>query len=206
MKRILLIVVLVFVALIVLKDQIIKATITSSVQKVLGARATIGQFSLSLMGQKVKMKNLKIYNPPGFPNEVLVDIPEVEVDYDLSALLKKELHLPFVVVNLKELVVIKNESGQLNVDQLKVVRQQVEGKTEKKEPSKPAEDINMKIDRLSLTVGKVIYKDYTQPNPPTISVFEANIDHKEFQNITSAQQLATLVLLHTMKSSRLKMN
>ena len=49
----------------------------------------------------------------------MLDIAEVGLDYDLPALLGGRLHFPLVILNLSEMVVVKNQDGVLNVDALK---------------------------------------------------------------------------------------
>ena len=211
MKRlgpILIVVIVVLVVISFLRDFIIKEGIGIGIKSVLGAEGHVGNFSMSLLGQKVRIKDLKIYNPEGFPKEIFLDMPEIKVNYDLPAMLKQELHLPLIVVNMKEMVVIKNKGGQLNVDELKIIKAQKgahpeKGKTEEKKEEKPP-DIKMKIDKMTLTVGKVIYKDYSQSDQPVIKVYDAGINNKTFENITSAQQMAVLILAASMKQTAIK--
>ena len=144
-QKILIIVVIVFLCLGIIKNPLIKSVVTIGASKVVGAPVHIDSFAVGVFKQSVRIKGFKLYNPKGFPEEPLIDIPEVSVDYNLPALLGGKLHLPLIVVNLKEMVVIRNKDGKLNVDALKVaqkkeepVKQPVEEKKpEVKKPSKP---------------------------------------------------------------------
>ena len=113
-QKILAIVIVALFGLSVIKNQIIKATITTIGSSVVGAPLKIKKFSLSLLTQKVRIKGIKLYNPKGFPKEPMIDIPEVSVDYNLGALMTGKLHFPLLIVDLNEMVVIKNKEGRNN--------------------------------------------------------------------------------------------
>lgn len=200
-------VLIIVVILTFFKDQFIKRAIVISTQQILGASAQIEDFSLSILKQSINIKGFKIYNPSGFPNEAFVDIPEVGVDYDLGALLKQKLHLPFIRMNLKEMILVRNKEGKLNVESLKINQQKdpaeerEQKKTKKEEPSV----MPMQIDQLSLTIGKVIYKDFSGGgDEPTIKFFDVGIHDKIFKDINSPQQLAAVIMVEATKSTAIK--
>ena len=194
-KKILIGIVVLFFILVLIKDQLIKSAVTLVSTQVLGAQVKIDGLSIGVFHQEVRVKGLKVYNPAGFPNEIMVDIPEISVDYDLASLMQGKLHLPLVVVDLKEMVVIKNKEGKLNVDSLKVVEKKEAGA--KEEPA--AKVMPMQIDQATLNLGKVIVKDYSKAGAqPLIQAYDIGVKNKTFKNITSAQQFAALVLVQAM--------
>ena len=199
-KKIISIVLIVLLCGTIVKDFIVKNIITSVGSKIVGAKIEMGGFSLGLLTQKVRMTRLKLYNPPGFPNEPMVDLPEVRVDFDTIAFLQGKLHARLVVFNMKEMVVVRNKEGKLNVDSLKIIEDQkaaVEAK-KKEKTSEPEKQMGLSIDVLKLNVERVILKDYTKGEPPAISAFEVALKDKEFKDITSAQQMITLVMFQAM--------
>lgn len=181
----------------VIKDQIIKTAVTITASQITGAPVHIGGFSLGLFNQSVKISGFKMYNPKGFSRGILVDLPKINVKYDLGALLKKKLHLVGLEIELKELGLEKNKEGQLNVDSLKVVKEAG------KEKGKQAEQMPMQIDTLKLNLGKIVYKDYGKEGWPVVNVYDINI-HKDYKNITSAQALAALILSEPMKAAGIR--
>ena len=62
----------------------------------------------------------------------------------------------------------------------------------------------MQIDKLTYSVGKVIYTNYAARDKPMVQSFEINIKNKTYQNITSAQQLIALLLTEAMKQTTIK--
>ena len=105
-----------------LKNALVKSVVTLGASKVTGAPVRVGGFALGIPTQSVRIKDFKLYHPKGFDEGVMVDISEIRVDYDLPALLGGELHLPMLVLDLKEMVVIRDAEGNLNVDALKVAQ------------------------------------------------------------------------------------
>jgi hypothetical protein len=61
----------------------------------------------------------------------------------------------------------------------------------------------MQIDLLTLSIGKIVYKDYAVGTEPSVRVYDVN-RHKSYKGIPSAQQLALLVLAEPMKAAAIK--
>ncbi|MFA5315321.1 MAG: AsmA family protein [Candidatus Omnitrophota bacterium] len=206
MKKILLIAVIVLIALsviAVLKDQIIKNTVTMATSQITGAPTTIDSFSLGIIQQTVTVKGFKLYNPPGFPKEIFVDIPAIHVAFVLGDILKKNIHFKEIEIALKELVIIKDKEGKLNVDALKVAEEPQKPK-EGTTQEQPTGQMPLQIDLLKLSIGKIIYKDYSKGETPKIEVYDLGYKQKTYQNITSAQQLVALILSEAMKGTAIK--
>lgn len=209
-QKILIIVIAVFLFLGIIKNPLIKTVVTIGTSKVVGAPVQIDGFSVGVFKQSVRIKGFKLYNPKGFPEEPFIDIPEVSVDYNLPALLGGKLHLPMIVVDLKEMVVVRNKDGELNVDALKVAQKKEEPTKEpveekKPEAKKPSKPMAMQIDVAKLTIGKVVMKDYSQGgDQPSVQVFNVGIQDKVFENITSAEQFATLIMVEAMGPTAIK--
>ncbi|MFA5276217.1 MAG: AsmA family protein [Candidatus Omnitrophota bacterium] len=197
MKKILIVSILIIIALFtigILKDQIIKSVVTVVATQVTGAPVHIESFSLGLFKHSIRISGFRIFNPSGFPKGILVDLSKINVDYDLGALLRKKLHLLNAEIELKEMALVKNKEGKLNVDALKVVE---EGKNKQ---NKPSEQMPLQIDMLKLGMGRIILKDYSSQGEPVVKVYDINL-HKGYKNITSVQQLTALILTEPMKAA-----
>lgn len=188
------IVIAAFFALWMIKDQGIKTIVTVTATQITGAPVHINGFSLGVLNHSVKISGFRMYNPQGFPKGILIDLTKINVAYDLGGIFKGKLHLPNVEIELKEVGLIKNKQGQLNADSLRVVK---EGKSQKAQSSG---EMPLQIDMLKLGIGRIVLKDYSAGNEPLIQVYDLNI-HKEYKNITSAQQLVALILSEPMKAA-----
>lgn len=203
-KNLIIVVVVLFI-LNIIKDPIIQTVITGVGSNVVGAPVKLSRFSLGLFSQKVRLKGLRLYNPPGFPKETLVDIPEIGVDYDLGSFLKGKLHLPLVIVDVKEMTIIRNEKGEFNVDSLKVVEEQKAAAKKKDDKSKKDGQIPpFHIDVMKLNIGRVVYKDYSQGGQPVVQVYDVALKDKKFEDISSVEQMITIVMVQGMGPAAIK--
>ncbi len=203
-KKIAIIIVVLFVLVMLTKNFLIKSLITSVGSNVLGARVEIKGFSLGLFTQKIKIRDFKIYNPPGFTNDALINIQEVSVDFNVASIFKGTIHLPYIVFNLKEIIVVKNREGKLNVDALKVLHSQQTGGDKIQPVLKDSQPLAIQIDLMRLNIDQVIFKDFSKGGEqPVIQVYEG-IHDKTFKDITSVQQLAMLIIVQGIAPTAIK--
>ena len=193
--------IIVFVAGLVLmtsKNTIVRVSIEKGVEMVTGLRLKIDKIDVGLMTTLVGIDNLKLYNPPGFEDKVMLDMPEIYVDYDLPKILTGKIHLNKVRINMKEFTVVKNANGELNLDSLKVVKEQ---KTEKTaEPAKKGKAPEMQIDSLELKIGKVYYKDYSKGGKPQVQEFNVNLNEK-YTDINDPSELVSLIVVKALSNT-----
>ena len=62
----------------------------------------------------------------------------------------------------------------------------------------------MKIDILTLSLGRVIYVDFRRAEKPSIEAFNIGIKGRAYKNITGAEQLITLILVESLKSTTIR--
>src|SRR3989338_3220226 len=117
------------------KDGIFHSIIAASLSKAARVPVRIGSTRVSFMKTAIALKNIRLYNPRSFPEKLMIDATMVAIDFDLGALWKGRLHFEEVKLNLKEVVVVKNRDGRLNVDAVKP-----SAKEEKKKPAKPSRE------------------------------------------------------------------
>ena len=203
MKKILVIVLLVIAGLVVLsvvKDQALSSLISYSATKSTGARVQMGGFSLSIFKQAVKISNLTIDQPNGFGRGRLADIPLAYVKADIFASLGGKLHIPEAEFEIKELVLVKNKEGKMNVDSLSVAQKKEEKPAAEKQSGKK---VSFAIDLLKLKIGRVISKDYSTADQPVIKVYEVGLN-KSYKNINSQRQLIALIITEPMKAAGIR--
>jgi len=190
MKKLLIIILIITViysAFYFTKDRLINSYVNTTISKFLGVPVEISGYSWDLLNSTLRIKDCKIYNPEGFPKGLLVDIQNINCEYDLTLLLKKELHLTLFELSLKELIVIKDKKGKFNIDALGFVQKQ------------SAEQKPMHVDVLKLGVDKVIYKDFSSGDKSLIQVRHVNIKNT-YKNINSPEQLSLLIFSGALKS------
>lgn len=201
MKRLFMIAVAVLAAVLILgfvKDMAVKVSVEKGVALVTGLKLRIASFRVGVLRTLVDIKGLELFNPAGFRDRIMLNMPEIYINYDLPSIIKGKVHLPEARINLEEFVVVKNEKGELNLNALKVVQAQKEGK-------KPAERAGGKppkieIDSLTLKIGRVVYKDYSGGGKPVIKEFDINLD-ENYKNIDDAYSLVSLIVVRAMMNT-----
>ncbi len=173
------------------RKQIVKAAVTIGATNILGAPVRMDSVSLSESGASFSMEGFRVYNPGGFKKGVLADIPVIDAEYDGSDVLSENvLRLKKLKIKVKTLLVIRNKEGVLNVDELRIVKDVMHTK--------------MHIDTLILTADKVVYKDYTKGEAPTVEGFDINIKQKVYKDITTAEQLGRKILSEILAKTTIK--
>jgi ElaB/YqjD/DUF883 family membrane-anchored ribosome-binding protein len=192
------IVLAILIALFFGKNVIIKASVTAGVRAMTGLKLSIRSMDIGIFKTLIGINELQLYNPSGFVDELMIDLPEIYVDYDLGAFMKGRTHLEEVRLHLKEFIVVKNEAGELNLDSLKVVKAEEEVINEgKKEKTKMPD---LQIDLLELRIDKVVYKDYSKGTPPKAKEYNVNIDER-FENITDPKTFGRLIIVKALKNT-----
>ncbi len=204
-KKIIIIPAIVFavlIALFIAKNMIIKTSVTTGVRAMTGLKLNIRSMNVGVFNSLIGINELQLHNPQGFEDKLMVDLPEIYVDYNLGAIMGGKVHLEEVRLHLKEFIVVKNEAGELNLDSLRVIKEAEEveepkkGDTEKKKTEMP----DIQIDLLALKIDKVIYKDYSKGTPPKEKVFNVNID-EQYENITDPQSFVRLFIFKALKNT-----
>lgn len=197
-KRMLMIAAAVVISLLVisvLKDIVIEVAVERGVELVAGLKLRIDRLHVGVLQPVVSIKGLTIYNPSQFKDKVMVKMPEIYVNYDLGAILHKDIHMRKIKIHLNEFVVVKNEKGELNLNSLKVVQSQKAGAATKKKESGAMP--KMRIDDLHLKIDKALYKDYSGGGAPSIKEFNINIDQR-YTNINDAYTLVSLIVVQSL--------
>lgn len=172
------------------RNLLAKAAVSAGILAVTGLRASVASADVGIPNTAAGLRGLTIDNPSGFTDRTLIEIPEIFVDYDLPALLKGTTHLEHLRVHVETLTVIRNETGDLNVQHIKGLES---GKPKPDQPEVTAgRRPEFQIDVLELKIGSVTYKDYTQ-SPPLIKTYAVNINER-YERITNPTLFAGLII------------
>lgn len=194
------IVLAILIALFYGKNMIIKTSVSAGVRAMTGLKLSIRSMDIGIFKTLIGIKGLQLYNPSGFEDELMMDLPEIYVDYNLGAFMKGKTHLEEVRLNLKEFSVVKNEAGELNLDSLKVVKEAEEEEVIDEDKKEGTKMPGLQIDVLELKIDKVVYKDYSKGTPPKVKEYNVNINER-FENITDPQSFGRLIILKALKNT-----
>lgn len=195
--RAVLILVVALALLVFARGWVAKTVLAAGVRGVTGLSLSIRSLDLGLLKNQVRVEGMLLKNPVGFPEPVMAEIPELFVHYDLGGFFQGKIHLEELRLHLKRFVVVKNRQGELNLNAITAVQKAREGKKRPEVPpaaEKPAaEPSGFKVDHLHLTVGKVVYKDYSTGAEPVVHEFNVGID-EHYQDITNPVMLGSLIV------------
>jgi uncharacterized protein involved in outer membrane biogenesis len=143
--------------------------------------------SIDMFEGTVDLRNITLLNPADFAERTFVSIPEIYVDVDTGTLSSQKLkHFREIRLSVANVILIRRKDGKYNFEWL-LHQRKAQRQAAKK--SKMA----IKIDRLKLTFGHVIFTDYTvRGDKPLFIRFDINMD-KTYSNITSPEDLGKQV-------------
>ncbi len=191
----------VLIALFIGKNMIIKTSVTTGVKAMTGLKLGIRSMNVGVFKSLIGINELQLYNPSGFEDKLMMDLPEIYVDYNLGAIIGGKAHLEEVRLNLKEFTVVKNEAGELNLNALNVVKEtEGEEATKEEEKKEKTEMPDIQIDLFVLKIDRVIYKDYSKGSPPKVKEFNVNIDER-YENITDPKSFVRLIIVKALKNT-----
>lgn len=165
--------------LVVGKNFIAKFAVEKGVYAATGLPLKIKKFNVGLITTNIGIRDLNLFNPKGFPKEVMFHAPEIFVDYDLGAFIRGKIHLEDIRLDFDQFVIVKNKEGKTNIEVLKPKKAE---EKPKKEKGKKMPDIQ--IDHLLVKVGKIVYKDYSGEGEPSVKEFKVNLS-EEFNDVTN---------------------
>lgn len=194
MKKLFIVILIVLVALFLLKDFIAGGFLTFGIGSFTDLSASVQKVSLGVFKSAIEVEGFKLYNPRrDFKDRVMMDMPELYIEYDLGSFLAGTKHLKKIRLDVREFTVVKNEAGNLNINYIKAVEEETgKGVRQKKEAGKE-KDFKFRIDVLELKIDKVIYKDYSKAGEPIVKEFNVGIDER-YTDITNPYSFVSLVV------------
>ena len=183
---------LIFIILLILlaRDFFVKTIFGRTIEGLSGLKISADSVDVSVFNTSVRCRGMVILNPPSFPDKVMARINRLYVDYDFTSGFRGEIHIKDMVFDVGLVNVIKNKEGENNLNSLKIVDALKNINKEQK-----ANNVmpRIRIDRLRLKGGKVVYKDYTKAPYPAVTEFEVRVD-EEYRNITNPYELVSLIV------------
>ena len=181
--------VVLLVVIFLARNFIARVSVEYGAKKITGFPLKIGSVDVGLFSSKVDVRNLTLMNPPEFQEKMFVDMPELYIDYRLGSMLSGAPHFNDMLINIKQLVVVKTDKGDSNAMKLKGVV--FSGKSSSK----------YTIDKLRIHIGTVTLKDYSHPKPTEHNT-PLDID-VTYANITDSTDITRLILLTVMSQVKL---
>jgi hypothetical protein len=177
------------VLLFVYREPLLKNAIKLAAGEITGFSVEVDKLEVGFFSPVINIRGLRIYNPPGFPDRLMLDMPQLMVRYVPQEVIKGKLAFEVLKIDLDEFQVVKAKDGSTNIGQLKGIAPS--GKS-----TVPTKPLVLKIDILKLKVNKVVYRDYSVA-PPLVKTFTININ-KEFHDVNDPAKLVRLIVVESL--------
>lgn len=186
------------------KNPVAQAIIENGVRFMTGLKLDMRSLAIGLANTSIGIKDLKLFNPRGYPDKIMLDMPEIFINYKLAPLFQGKVELEEVRIYLKEFIIEKNQAGEVNLNALKPVQAQKSEPKQKKSkaPKETPKKSPIQIDRLNLKIEKVVYKDYSKKGGPSIREFALNLD-ESYANITNPYGVVSIILVKVLTHTSL---
>ena len=161
-------------------DFLFRLLLEKNISRATGLPTTIESLHISLSAPHIHIKEILIDNPEGFTEHRLARISEAYLEWDLPDLLKGKYHLKEAWLMVEELFVSeKKEGGPTNIELLLSRSQN--------------SDLPVRIDRLNLTVERVLFRDRGNLLRPYS--LDPLVRHERFENLVNFGDLVQKILL-----------
>jgi hypothetical protein len=157
------------VALVLLKDRIFQSIVHSRLEKSTGMKVSLRHAEVELFSGKMRFEGLRFFNPSEFGGTPFIDLEQLELEMDRSALKQRQIYFHLLHINLTQLNIVEDKQGRLN---LQVIKELLEHKNEGAKPGKSSDgkvELPMKftgVETLKLSLGKVRKTNLNYPDKP----------------------------------------
>ena len=188
--RLLVLLIVLAVALVLLKDTLVKSLAENRIQAETGLEVRIGRLEMGLLTPTLTIEDFVLYNTAEFGGSPFIDLPEIHVEYDRQDLALQRLHLKLVRFHLRELNIVENQQGQTNL--AAIFDRLQSSQLERKKADQGAGLEFDGIDTLNLSLGKIKYSNLQWPKKS--KVFDLDIRNEIVSNVKSQDDLAEAVI------------
>ena len=213
-KVLLLVVVAISAGLYFARDILLRKAVIRPITAAWHGEVDVGSVESDFWQRRLVLRDVTLHNPPGFVDQAALDVRELRIHYNWSALLGRTVHLSEVVVDIRKASVETSPQGQVNLmpapraespaapipQSPATSTQPVSAGEPAAARTKPARARNLLIDNLTLRLDEVEVLDRSRgrgDRPRSYRInWEGNFQHVEdFESIgqSIAMDLALVV-------------
>lgn len=175
------------------KDRILSLIVPQMISRMLGAEVDVQNVSLSFSEQSLIVEGLKVFNPSGFPEQVMLDVPFIHANIDVDSLFKHRIYLPFLKINIEAVNIDYNSKQVSNIKTAFNI-----GSTRKGRAS-----WSYQIDYLALIVGWIKVTKIKKTEKPDVSIHYI-FDYRVYEDICDVKHLGDLLVVDAIKMAKIK--
>jgi uncharacterized protein involved in outer membrane biogenesis len=187
----LILLIVLLVALVLLKDTLLKALTESRIRDATGMDVRISRFEVGLLRPTLSIEDFKLYNLPEFGGSPFLVVPDLYAELDPHALLRHQLRFKLVRAAVTELNIVEASSGRSNL--------RLDGTVAGSAVTRilPDQDLGFGfgfggVDTLNLTLGQIKYTNLRNPRKSTL--VKVGLKNEVLRNVRSLADLTNLVM------------
>ena len=188
--RLFLVILVLVVALVLLKDSLLKSYVENRIRSETGMDVKIGKLEVGLLSPTLTIGDFKLYNLAEFGGSPMVDVPEMHAECDASALASRRLRFRLIRFHLRELNIVESKAGRTNINNWMSGLETLASMDGREKSSSGREFAG--IDTLNLTLGKINYASLKRPGK--ISEIDLGLKNQVFINVQSFRDLHGLLV------------
>jgi len=169
------------------KNSLLRALAERRIHRQTGLPARLGQLEWGVRAGSVRLKDLRLSNPPGFGGAPLLDVPELYFTIDPSQLARRKLRFTTLRLHVRELNLIRSPTGQWNLAALVQPAQAPAPATAPK--AQPARFAFAGVAQFYLTVDRITYTDLR--HPAHSRAIQAGLRDEHGAHLATAAELET---------------
>ena len=143
------------------RDSFFRLAAREAIHKSTGMRVEIATFKTALRHPAIEMHGVKLYNYTEFGDSLLLDVPDLIVEFDSQLAAQGKLRFKMLRLNLAELNVIRDTAGGWNLE--KVEKEMTERNSARAQRGEPKLEF-AGIDEMRLSIGRVTFRDSQKPS------------------------------------------
>ena len=190
------------------RNSIMKWAVRTVAKNFMGIELEMDSARLGVLNTDIILSNVVVMSPKSFEDKQMMKASSIYVNYELMPLIFKKVHLTDLKLDISEIVVIKDPEGKMNTDVVKkiakrgVIQEGGNGKpggppTEQDE----MKNVQLEIDRVTISLGKVIFKDYSSGGRPQVSMVQLGISRAQFRDVSWDDVLDAMRFLGSISNS-----
>jgi uncharacterized protein involved in outer membrane biogenesis len=189
--RLFIVLVVLVVALVLVKDALFKSVAETGLRSQTGMDVKIGKLEVGLLSPTLTVEDLRLFNPAEFGGSPFLDLPELHLECDATALVWRKLRFKLVRLSMREINIVEARNGQTN---LLTVLGRFEASASTKRPS-VFSGVGFGfggIDVLNLSLGKVRHSSLRNPHRGT--EYNLGLRNEIITDVASLDELSNIIM------------
>ncbi|MDP8233268.1 MAG: hypothetical protein P9M06_00485 [Candidatus Saelkia tenebricola] len=184
-KKFIISIIVLSIAVFFFQNQVVELAINLLVRSKTNARIEISKVDSKIQKGYIRLENVTLLNPKGFKEPRLAEINLLLLELDLSSLIKKEIIIKRVLLDVDKVYIVKQKLEGTNFVSVK----KTSSKNYKKSRTKKSNRIL--IQNLEVKISDVFEKDFRK-KPPEMSRKRLGLELKQ-NNVTDIRKLFDLI-------------